>query len=71
MKKRTKINVHSLLLAVLCLSLLGGCVVVEHEGGHSNREKVFICHKGKKTLNVASRAVDAHLQHGDYLGPCR
>ena len=32
-------------------------------------EKVTICHKGK-TITVGAPAVDAHLRHGDTLGPC-
>jgi hypothetical protein len=34
-----------------------------------NKEKVTICHNGN-TIEVAESAVDAHLRHGDYLGPC-
>jgi len=33
-------------------------------------EKVDICHKGKKTINISSNAVPAHLAHGDMLGAC-
>ncbi len=32
-------------------------------------EKVTICHKGS-TIEVDASAVDAHLGHGDTLGPC-
>ena len=32
-------------------------------------KKVSICHKGQ-TLEVAEPAVQAHLGHGDTLGPC-
>lgn len=32
-------------------------------------KKVSICHKGQ-TLEVAEPAVEAHLGHGDTLGPC-
>lgn len=31
--------------------------------------KVTICHKGK-TISVARSALNAHLKHGDTLGPC-
>lgn len=34
------------------------------------RERVAICHRGR-TIVVASPAVQAHLNHGDYLGACR
>lgn len=32
--------------------------------------KVYVCHKGKNTLCIDESAVQAHLDHGDYLGPC-
>ncbi len=32
--------------------------------------KVTICHKGR-TIEVDEHAVQAHLRHGDTLGPCR
>src|SRR5262245_40911347 len=32
--------------------------------------KVDICHKGRRTLSIDRHAVDAHLAHGDSLGPC-
>ena len=32
-------------------------------------KKVSVCHKGQ-TLEVAEPAVQAHLGHGDTLGPC-
>src|SRR2546426_516253 len=31
--------------------------------------KIIICHNGR-TIRVAERAVPAHLDHGDSLGPC-
>jgi hypothetical protein len=37
-------------------------------------EKVMVCHKpgtpAEKTLEIASEAVQAHLEHGDYRGAC-
>ena len=33
------------------------------------KEKVTICHKGQ-TLEVPKQALQAHLNHGDTLGPC-
>ena len=32
-------------------------------------KKVTICHKGQ-TMEVAGPALQAHLNHGDTLGPC-
>lgn len=38
-------------------------------GAAPGQRKVIICHKGQ-TLEVAEPAVQAHLNHGDTLGPC-
>ena len=32
-------------------------------------KKVTICHKGT-TIRVSRSALDTHLEHGDYMGPC-
>jgi len=62
-----------LLIFITFISFAGCIAVVEEtapppppKGG-----KVAICHKGKNTLYVAEAAVQAHLNHGDYLGECR
>ena len=31
---------------------------------------VVLCHKGKKTMELPEPAAEAHLEHGDHLGPC-
>ncbi len=36
----------------------------------NNNDKVLICHKDGNTLCVAEAASKAHLDHGDYYGPC-
>ena len=33
-------------------------------------DKVTICHKGHVTITVSRNALDAHMAHGDTLGPC-
>jgi hypothetical protein len=33
-------------------------------------KKVKVCHKGK-TIEISVNALDAHLAHGDYKGPCK
>jgi hypothetical protein len=38
-------------------------------GGGNGQEKVTLCHKGE-TLTVGEPAKEAHLRHGDSLGPC-
>ena len=57
------------------LALIGtaalGCVAIAEPRAAEGQEKITLCHKGKKTLEVAEPAVDAHLRHGDRLGPCR
>ena len=54
----------------------GGPIVI---GGVSVPARVYdpdgdgrftVCHKGKKSLEIARPAVDAHVRHGDYLGAC-
>jgi len=47
-----------------------GCVVSPQPGSGPGQDKVLLCHKGKKTLEVAAPAADAHLRHGDTRGPC-
>ncbi len=35
----------------------------------STASKVTVCHKGRE-INISSSALEAHLNHGDTLGPC-
>ena len=53
---------------LLTATLLSACGSYGPPG--QGGEKVAVCHKGK-TLWIAEPAVDAHLKHGDTLGPCR
>ena len=55
-----------LVLLITCF----GCAVGLQESGPKAGGKVAICHKGKKTIYVDEAAVKAHLEHGDYMGPC-
>ena len=57
-------------MAMIVLGMMAGCVVVE-PAPEQQDHKIAVCHKGKKTLYVGDSAVDAHLNHGDYVGPCR
>jgi hypothetical protein len=47
----------------------------DNSGGDDSGDKVAICHctgNGScHTIWVAPQAVQAHLNHGDYLGPCQ
>ncbi len=38
--------------------------------GGKGQQKVTLCHKDKNTITVGAPATDAHLRHGDTLGPC-
>jgi len=54
------------LVVIFCL----GCAVAEVVPVSKSDGKVAICHKGKP-IHVDEAAVNAHLKHGDYIGPCR
>jgi hypothetical protein len=72
----------TILLAVLAL-VLTGCVYGPHRPDYDDRygrdhreagegqERVLVCHKGKKTMELPASALSGHLNHGDYRGPCR
>ena len=36
---------------------------------NSNEQKVYVCHNGN-TICISVNALQTHLDHGDYLGPC-
>jgi hypothetical protein len=57
---------------VLLALLLSSCATVHHAPGQkAGGDTAFVCHKGKKTLELPSEAVDAHIQHGDEHGRCQ
>jgi hypothetical protein len=63
------------ILALVLLMVVSGCVVApDVEGGKPNGkaggDTAVVCHKGKKTLELPRSAAQAHLDHGDKLGPC-
>lgn len=62
----------SLLAAGAAALMLSGCAVHGSPYGSDpyHSEKVAVCHKNKKTLMLPESAVEAHLGHGDTLGPC-
>ena len=43
----------------------------EVHGSGGGQEKVTLCHKEKNTLTVGEPAKEAHLRHGDTVGPCQ
>ena len=62
-----------LALSLLLAMFACGCATVPvHEGsGKASGGTTLVCHKGKKTLELPQEAVQAHLNHGDHLGPCK
>ena len=60
-------RIAALALVIAFAALANGCVVVDTRlaGGD-----VVVCHKGKKTMTLPREALKAHLNHGDYRGPC-
>ena len=67
-----KIRKTVLMIAVTAgLLAMSGCVGFVAPPAGGGQDKVMVCHKGKKTLEVAAAAVDAHLRHGDTRGRCR
>jgi hypothetical protein len=59
-------------LKVSLIAVVGGVAAVIYtprtEAGGAAK-KVSVCHKGQ-TLEIPEAAVEAHLGHGDTLGPC-
>ena len=63
------------MLALVLLMVISGCVVAPGVGdgktnGKAGGDTAVVCHKGKKTLELPRSAAQAHLDHGDKLGPC-
>jgi len=72
------------LASVATATLIGALVAVPAFAGHSEGDpgygygygEVTICHippgnpDAAHTITVGARAVEAHLAHGDILGPC-
>jgi len=62
-----------LMLAMIVLLSVSSCVLAPtggEGGGKAGGDTAVICHKGKKTLELPRSAAQAHLDHGDRLGPC-
>ena len=61
-----------LIMLILPALLVSACVVgpAGGKGEKAGGDTVLLCHKGKKTLELPQEAVQAHLDHGDHLGPC-
>ena len=66
-----------LMLSMILLLSVSACVVAPTGGGgnaggagKAGGDTAVVCHKGKKTLELPRSAAQAHLDHGDRLGPC-
>jgi len=53
----------------VCSIVLGLGVLAASSSVGAAANKEYLCHKGK-TIHVAARAVEAHLNHGDVLARC-
>jgi hypothetical protein len=63
------------MLSLVLLVVGSGCVVAPEApggkaGGKAGGDTAVVCHKGKKTLELPRSAAEAHINHGDRLGPC-
>jgi len=60
-------------VAVAAFASLGGVGLAQNAIGlhqYQYGKKVTICHKGKTTIRISSRAWLAHKRHGDSVGLC-
>ncbi len=73
-KRTTTRSLTVLAIAFSALLPIIGCsshsTAPPGHGEGAGQENVVVCHKGKRTLTVAGPAAQAHLDHGDTLGPC-
>ena len=65
-----KVPVVKLMMLLVPILLVSGCVVVPMSDATVIGTTAQVCHKGKKTLELPQPAIQAHLKHGDRLGPC-
>ena len=59
--------------SVVAFASLGGVGLAQSAVGlaqYQYGKKVTICHKGKNTIRISTRAWPAHKRHGDTLGTC-
>ena len=59
--------------SVVAFASLGGVGLAQSAVGlaqYQYGKKVTICHKGKNTIKISTRAWPAHKRHGDTLGTC-
>ena len=59
--------------SVVAFASLGGVGLAQSAVGlaqYQYGKKLTICHKGKNTIRISTRAWPAHKRHGDTLGTC-
>ena len=59
--------------SVVAFASLGGVGLAQGAVGLAQDQygkKLTICHKGKNTIRISTRAWPAHKRHGDTLGTC-
>lgn len=66
---------QSTLILVLCFISFSSDLAFGQESNKDKKDKlqfnkVTVCHNGE-TIEISESALQAHLNHGDYLGPCR
>ena len=57
---------------MVAFASLGGVGLAQGAGlaQYQYGKKLTICHKGKNTIRISTRAWPAHKRHGDTLGTC-
>lgn len=72
-RRRIAVTVVAAVAAASAFASLGGVGLAQNAIGlhqYQYGKKVTICHKGKATIRISSRAWLAHKRHGDLLGEC-
>ena len=57
-------------LALAGPGLLADADAKRGKGKAKGKQKIALCHKGKRTIRVGAPALRAHLRHGDRPGAC-
>ena len=69
--KKLSISVLFLLAIVSCTSGdISEDVMSSEALKQDSDKKITICHKDSETISISVNALQAHLDHGDKIGPC-